>query len=228
MLRKLNVLAWIAFAFAALSFGADPTQVIPLDSTSGLILKGTSAEVATHKGRKSVHLVEVPGPGETIAIVPNTQFKDGTIELWVSGDLAKDAAKDVRGFVGVAFRVSEDGSQYEAFYLRPTNGRADDQLRRNHATQYVSHPEYPWFRLRKENPGVYESYTDLEPGVWIKMKVAVDGVKARLYVNDAPQPCLVVNGLKHGVSQGRIALWIGSGTDAYFSDLKIDRKTGSK
>jgi hypothetical protein len=27
-------------------------------------------------------------------------------------------------------------------YIRPTNGRADDQVRRNHSTQYISMPEY--------------------------------------------------------------------------------------
>ena len=25
-------------------------------------------------------------------------------------------------------------------------------------TQYISHPKYTWFKLREENPGLYESY----------------------------------------------------------------------
>jgi hypothetical protein len=41
-----------------------------------------------------------------------------------------------RGFAGIAFRVQPDLRTYDAFYLRPTNGRADDQVRRNHAAQY--------------------------------------------------------------------------------------------
>jgi hypothetical protein len=44
--------------------------------------------------------------------------------------------------------------------LRPTNGRADDQVRRNHSTQYISYPDFPWYRLREETPGMYESYSD--------------------------------------------------------------------
>jgi hypothetical protein len=60
----------------------------------------------------------------------------------------------------------EHGARTESIYLRPTNGRADDQLRRNHSVQYDSVPDFPWFRLRKESPGVYESYTDLEAGEW--------------------------------------------------------------
>src|SRR5688572_33379506 len=114
----------------------------------------------------------------------------------------------MRGFVGIAFRVQKQGIGFECFYLRPTNGRADDQLRRNHATQYVSHPDYPWFRLREENPGVYESYTDLVPGEWTKVKIVVSGVQAQLYVNGAEQPCLIVNDLKLGHIEGLIALWI--------------------
>ena len=41
----------------------------------------------------------------------------------------------------------------------------------------------------KENPGVYESYTDLVPGEWTHVKIVVDGTKARLYVNRAPSRC---------------------------------------
>jgi hypothetical protein len=123
--------------------------------------------------------------------------------------------------VGIAFRVAADPSKYECFYIRPTNGRADDQLRRNHSTQYISMPDYPWFKLRKESPGQYESYVDVVPGEWTKIKVEVDGSKARLYVNDSPQPVLIVNDLKLGDSKGSVALWIGLGTEAYFTKLRI-------
>ncbi|MBV9341284.1 MAG: hypothetical protein JO159_10405 [Acidobacteria bacterium] len=54
------------------------------------------------------------------------------------------------------------------------------------------------------------------------MKVVVSGSKAKLYVNGADQPCLIVNDLKLGASHGRIALWTGSDTDAYFSNLRVN------
>ncbi len=76
-----------------------------------------------------------------------------------------------------------------------TNGRADDQLRRNHSAQYVSQPEFLWNRLRQESPGVYESYVDIAPMAWTKIKVVVSGSKAQLYVNGADRPCLIVNDL---------------------------------
>ena len=111
----------------------------------------------------------------------------------------------------------ETGAKAENIYIRPTNGRADDQLRRNHSVQYESIPDFPWERLRKQQPGVYESYADLEPGAWTKMKIEVHGDRAKLYVNGATQPCLIVNDLKLGVRRGGVALWAHSTTDAYFT-----------
>jgi hypothetical protein len=59
------------------------------------------------------------------------------------------------------------------------------------------------------------------PGVWTKIKIEISGVKARLYVNDSTQPVLVVNDLKHGDSEGAVALWIGLGTEGYFANLRL-------
>jgi hypothetical protein len=53
------------------------------------------------------------------------------------------------------------------------------------------------------------------------MKIIVSGTTARLYVNGAPQPCLIVNDLKLGQTRGQIALWIHPSTDGYFSNVKI-------
>lgn len=163
-----------------------------------------------------------PAGGAGIAILSGSDFKDGTIEVDLAGAPKAGAVEAARGFIGIAFRVQDRGSHFECFFLRPTNGRADDQLRRNHSTQCISHPDYPWQLLRKENPGVHESYVDLEPGAWTKVKIVVSGKKAQLYVNGADQPCLIVNDLKLGESSGRIALWIGVGTDGYFSNLRMN------
>lgn len=75
--------------------------------------------------------------------------------------------------------------------------------------------------LRSETPGKYESYVDLVPRQWIKLKIEVKGKIARLYVNGAEQPTLIVNDLKQPVSNGGIALWEGQGTIAHFADLKV-------
>ena len=163
------------------------------------------------------------GEGGGIVVVQGSDFKDGTIEVDVAGKPRPGAVPDARGFVGVAFRVAADLTKYECFYVRPTNGRSEDQVRRNHSAQYISMPEYEWARLRKEAPERYESYVDLVPGEWTKLKIVVKGLQARLFVNDAPQPILIVNDLKHGETQGQVALWIGLGSEAYFSNIRITR-----
>ncbi len=180
-----------------------------------------SIEKAVWKGNQAVRLTET-GQEDKVAIVRETDFRDGTIEIELAGQPAESAVAAARGFIGVAFRVQkEDPLRYEAFYLRPTNGRADDQVRRNHSTQYISHPEYTWYRLRQQFPGKYESYVDLVPGEWTKVKVVVKGKRAELYVHGAGQPCLVVTDLKQSGASGAIALWIGVGTEGYFRNLVV-------
>jgi len=148
-------------------------------------------------------------------------FHNGTIDVEVAGVLATDAPVYARAFVGVAFRV-ESNQKFEAIYLRPVNSIAEDQVRRNHSVQYFSYPEYDFSRLRKETPEKYESYVDIAPNQWIHMKIEVDQDNARLYVNGAKQPTLMVNALKAGSDQrGGIGFWIESGTIGYFSNLKI-------
>ena len=202
-----------------------PVKTFPLDTVSDLELVNGKAEVATHLGRRAVRFVPLPGhdsPRDSIlGILTATDFKDGTIEADVAGSPRPGAPPDARGFIGIAFRVQPHGSRYECIYLRPSNGRADDQLQRNHSTQYVSEPDYPWFRLRQENPGEYESYVDLEPGAWTKIKLVVAGAKARLYVHGADQPALIVNDLKLGDTRGQVALWAQWSTDSYFANLTI-------
>ena len=194
-----------------------------LDSFSNLELINVSTKLVKYGGRSALQLLEsdVTTDEHSIAILPNSAFEDGVIETEIVGSPRADAPEGMRGFVGIAFRVQPHASKFECFYLRPTNGRADDQLRRNHATQYISHPDYPWFKLREENPGVYESYTDLVPGEWTRIKIVVTGIRAQLYVNGAEQPCLIVNDLKLGKTKGQIGLWIGAGTEAYFSEISV-------
>jgi hypothetical protein len=200
-------------------------QTFSLDSMDHLKLVNVKAELVTFKNRKALQVREAAAnpSGESLVVLTKTDFQDGVIEVDLAGEPGPNAPEGSRGFVGIAFRVASDHSRFECFYLRPTNGRAEDQVRRNHSVQYVSVPGFPWQLLRKEFPEKYESYVDLLPGEWTKVKIEVRGEKARLYVNGVEQPTLLVNDLKQGVSKGSIALWIGQGTLAHFSNLRISR-----
>lgn len=193
-------------------------------SVGNLETMNVKVEAVKYKGKDAIRVFGLTD-GEQLAILKNSSFKNGTIEIEVSGQPLPNANAGARGFIGLAFRVRQtDSVRYECFYIRPTNGRADDQLRRNHSTQYISHPGYPWFKLRKENPGLYESYADLVPGEWTKLKIVVQDKEAKLYIHGADQPSLIVKDLKQELTTGAIALWIDVGTDAYFTNLKIQPK----
>lgn len=156
------------------------------------------------------------------AKLPEVQFHNGSIEVELAGKPLSTAAETARGFVGIAFRIDKTDTKFECIYLRPANGRAEDQVRRNHSCQYISYPDFPWQKLRKETPEKYEAYVDLEVGKWTKVKIEVRDSTARLYVHEAKQPTLIVSDLKHGAAhKGAVGLWIGSGTEAHFRNLVI-------
>lgn len=157
----------------------------------------------------------------TFAKLRGLQFSNGVIEVKVLSRLLKDAPDIARGFIGVAFRIDEKNSSYDSIYIRPTNGRADDQVRRNHSIQYYAYPNHKFDRLRKEAPEKYESYADMGLNEWITMRLEVNGNKATLYLNDNRHPSLIVNDLKGSEKTGGIGLWVDVGTEGFFSDIKV-------
>lgn len=219
LLSLLFTIFWISVNVQA--------QTISLDAPDQLKLVNVKVETVNFKGRKALRVLDAASPGAgdegRLVVLPNTDFQDGTIEVELAGEPGPGAPEGARGFVGVAFRVAADQSRFECIYLRPTNGRAEDQVRRNHSVQYISIPGFPWPLLRKDFPEKYETYVDLVPGEWTKVKIEVRGEKARLYVNSVAQPTLLVNDLKQGPTKGAIALWIGTGTLAHFSNVRISR-----
>ena len=165
----------------------------------------------------------------TFVRVKNIDFKDGIIEVNVLSWLLPTAAPTDRGFIGLAFRINDNNSKFECIYIRPTNGRADNQLRRNHSIQYFSFPDYKFQRLRKESPEMYESYADMGLNEWTKMKIIVKGNQAKLYLNNNKQPSLIVNDLKLGAdASGAIGFFVDVGTEGYFSDLKVTKLQDDK
>jgi hypothetical protein len=196
--------ATLSIFAAASALPGVQAQTISLDSTDQLRLVNVKAETVTFKGRKALRVSDAApaGTGDEgrLAVLSKTDFQDGIIEIDLAGEPGPGAQQGARGFVGIAFRVAADQSRFECIYLRPTNGRAEDQVRRNHSVQYISMPGFPWQLLRKDFPEKYETYVDLVPGEWTKVKIDVRGEKSRLYVNGVEQPTLLVNDLKQGLS----------------------------
>ena len=226
MRRKL-LISTTLFAISTSVAGAQ-TRTIPLTESTKLEVRGGRVQFVDYRGRRAIRLIPLEGQErgtdqELSATIVGTDFTDGVIEVDVAGrrreGYSADDAAAFKGFIGISFRVRGDTA--ERFYLRTENARLSSQLFRNRSTQYEASPDFPWQKLRQESPGMYESYVDLEPGAWTKLKIEVKGRTARLYVHDAEQPVLVVNDLKLGESRGAIALWSRISADAYFSNLRV-------
>src|SRR5262249_55825236 len=114
---------WVALAIAPLASAQTLDQLTPHQ---------VKLESIDYLGKRAIKIAEegkVP-KGEAYAIVKGAVFHDGEIEVELAGRPAGGAVAAARGFIGIAFRMQ--GGQFEYIYLRPTNGRADDQIRRNH------------------------------------------------------------------------------------------------
>lgn len=184
-------------------------------------------QIVNLEGEKVVRVVKDSSVKEadepTFVKIKNTNFKNGSIEVEVLSRLLPTAAPTDRGFIGLAFRIDDMNSEFESIYIRPANGRAEDQVRRNHSIQYFSYPNFKYERLRKEHPEKYESYADMGLNEWITIKIEVKDSQAKLFLNKNKYPSLIVSDLKQGPdAMGAVGLFVDVGTEGYFRNLKIN------
>ncbi|MCU0471499.1 MAG: DUF1080 domain-containing protein [Arcicella sp.] len=218
-MKKLFLICW-----SILLSGKTFAQTIKLEN-SNLIANQVSMAFENWNGEKilkvtkdtTIKAVDEP----TFVRIKNLDFQDGIIEVKVLSRLLKTARPSDRGFIGIAFRIDEQNSKYESIYIRPTNGRAEDQVRRNHSVQYYCYPNYKFDRLRKESPEKYETYADMGLNEWITMRVEIKGNSVKLYLNNQKSPNFIVNEMLGNSKSGGIALWVDVGTEGYFKDLTI-------
>ena len=173
-----------------------------------LITNGRTVVPITDGNRKGISLTG------TIWL-KDISFSSGTIEVDLRG-------KDVfqQSFIGIAFH-GVDTVTSDIVYFRPFNFRADDPIRKIHAVQYVSEPEFPWHKLREEKNGLYEKAIDPPPaaGEWFHARIVVEGKSIKVYVNDSTTPSLAVEKLNERKT-GMIGLW-NNGQPGDFANLTI-------
>src|SRR5262249_991775 len=193
---RAAVVAALVSVSAGTTGAEDKVVTLPLSDAAEVRAHNVTVKAVRHNGAAALEVRLAGlyrGPDtDTVAYVPGLDFHDGTIEVDVAGSILPGAPAGARGFIGVMFRVDAEGGSFagEGFYIRPSNGRAEDQVRRNHATQYFSYPGYDFDRLRRESPAQYEAYADLVPDEWTHLRIEVSGETARFYVGAAPQPVL--------------------------------------
>jgi hypothetical protein len=137
-----------------------------------------------------------------IVWLKDVHFTKGTIEINLRG---KDVIQ--QSFLGIAFH-GVDTTTYDLVYFRPFNFRSTDSVRKIHAVQYVSAPDYPWERLREQHNGVYEKGINPPPLAtdWLHARIVVDESEIKVYVNGATTPSLTVKKL-NSRTDGMIGLW---------------------
>ena len=180
----------------------------------GWKLVNREAKVVDDGAKRAIRFDEKTGQG--VAWLEGSNFTDGVIEVDIKG---KNVLQ--QSFVGVAFR-GVDEKTHDAIYFRPFNFKSEDPVRRIHAVQYVSHPNYPWNKLREEKNGLYEKAVNPapDPDGWFHARIVIANRKVSVYVNDAKEPSLVVEELSDRRG-GWVGLWIGEGSDGTFANLKI-------
>lgn len=131
------------------------------------------------------------------------EFGAGTIEFDAKGRSGPPQSS----FVGVAFRVV-DAKTHDAVYFRAFNFRAADPENKSHAVQYISEPQWPWQKLRKEKTGQFEKSIEPAPDgdAWFHAKVVIEKRQVKVFVNGATEPSLVVNELSDR-NGGSVGLW---------------------
>jgi len=151
-----------------------------------------------------------------LVLATGVEFTAGIIEIDLKG-------KSVRpSFLGVAFNVADEKT-FEAVYFRPFNFRAGGEFR-SHAVQYIAWPEHPWNELRKNRPGKFEGPVNSmpDPNHWFYARIQIEPKQVRVYVNEAKEPCLVVDRLADGGKPHPLGLFVDSG-DGLYANLKVSK-----
>ena len=161
----------------------------------------------------------------TYALVNEKVFHNGVIDVDVRSRLLPTADITNRGFIGIVFRAKEDSSEFECFYIRPTNGNTDDQERKKHGCQYFSYPGYTFAYFRKHGILGYEAPIKGYLDKWFHLRLVIQDDEGIFYVDDMENPVLHVNHLKHGkYAKGYVGLYVDNGTEGYFKNLVVTKR----
>lgn len=159
----------------------------------------------------------------TFVKLKDCDFGNGTIKVRMLSRLLPDAPEFARGFIGIVFRVKEDNSEFESFYLRPTNSNTDDPVRRSHGCQYFSYPGYTFAYFREFVITEYEAPIHNGLDEWVELRAVIQDDKASFYLNGEEEPVLTVDKMKHGKNaRGSVGFFSEIGTEAFFKDLQIE------
>ena len=147
-------------------------DIIAFDSEKWTLVSG---EIVEYLGRKAL---------AGAAVLNDVEFENGVIEF----DLAVTGQS---GYPGVSFRV-QSPDNYENFYIRPHRGGLYPD-----ALQYTPHFNGVSGWQLYNGEGFTAGY-DFPENEWMHFKLEICGSQARVFIDSAAEPVLIIHELKHG------------------------------
>jgi glyoxylase-like metal-dependent hydrolase (beta-lactamase superfamily II) len=164
-------------------------------------IEAVEHEQVEHLGRSALR---IRGGG---ALLPDVDLENGIVEFDV-------AITPERGFVGLVFRLENEGN-YENFYIRPHQSGNPD------ANQYqpVFNGSASWQLYHGPD---YAAPVDYKYNEWMTVRVIYAGDQADVYI-DSAEPVLHVPRLKHSSKRGAIGISAGDFAPAHFSNFRYTK-----
>ncbi|MCU0340509.1 MAG: hypothetical protein MUE30_11550 [Spirosomaceae bacterium] len=205
----LLLLSSVTFAQKSKTF-----DLSTLQKEGKLVVVNREIKTITENNHNFIKLEDKEGEG--LVWLPEKNFKNGEITVWMRG---KDVLQ--RSFIGLIFHGIDDKT-YDAVYCRPFNFFAKDSVRKIHAIQYIAHPDFTWKKLRETRNGEFEKeiVNPPDPNGWFKMRLVIRYKTVEGYINDAAKPSLTVEKLNDR-HDGKVGLFVGDGAGGDFEKVTI-------
>ncbi len=154
-------------------------------------------QVVDHLGQKSLM-------GK--AVLKDVEFENGIIEV----DMAFEGS---RCFGMIQFRM-QPGNSHESFYIRPHKSGQYDALQYTPVASGLG----AWQLYSGEG---FTAAAEIPHKRWVHIKLEVAGTQARVFLDHAESPALVINELKHGLGKGGIGLTGPAAPLAHFANFSL-------
>jgi hypothetical protein len=156
-----------------------------------------NGKMVEHLGRPSLCVLK------GFAWARDLDFQNGTIEA--------DVTPDANGqFMGLAFRV-QSADSYELIFFRPGASGSTQAIQYTPGLLGAN----AWQIYTGDG---YSAAAEIPHDQWLHVRVVVAGLVAKLFLNRAAEPALVVPDLKLGYVKGSIGFW-GNAGGGYLSNL---------
>jgi hypothetical protein len=194
---RCAVAAFLLATLAHRSAGGQTASVAP--SPDGWIATDSIRSVS-YLGRPAVYI------NRGVALVRGAAMENGTLELDV-------AASDSTNFLGVAFRAASPRFS-NVLFLRPGASGTEEAVQYGPAFNSVG---VAWQVYHGDGAN---AVAELPRNRWMHLRVELDGAVARIFVDTAAAPTLVIPRVVASGGSG-LGIWAGAfGRGAYFSNIR--------